>query len=109
AKPKKKKKQKKIVWEHNDPEPPTPDPLPPLPPLNAPPKIVMLHTNHIPTHRETTCTPCRQIAVQLNAVIDKLSSEMQVSSSGGLVGPASASVDYQQYEVLLAALEDCER
>jgi hypothetical protein len=106
--PKKKKKQKKISWEDGNPDPPIPGPDP-LPPSNVPPKKATLHTNHIPTHRETTCTPCRQIAAQLNAVIDKLSTEMQVSSNGSLVGPESAATDYQQYQVLLAALEACER
>jgi len=75
----------------------------------VPPKKVTVGLNHIPTHRETTCTACRLIAVQLNTVIDKLSSEMQVSSNGSLVGPEAAAADYQQYQVLLAALEACER
>jgi hypothetical protein len=91
-----------------------PVPPGPVPPVTDPPKPPKggghtLGFNRIPTHVHSYCPACEPIAKQLNAVIDKLSAEMKVTPAGILVGPESAAADYQQYEVLLAELKDCEK
>jgi hypothetical protein len=95
---------------------PPPDPPPPPPPEKQDPKVekqqsnwITLAHNRIPTHRQTGCAACRPIAAALNAVIDKIAGEMEVTPAGYLRGPESAAADYQEYARLLAELNDCEK